>query len=868
MATIPTYTAQRSLNPGSTPNDRVVNPMADELVNLGGEVQQAAGVFIQRAEQREDFKVENDYRRLNLELQNDLNTQAQDMPEGGDGFHDKFMSETFKPKRDAFLSTVPERLRPKFDTILADDSGADATEWSVRGATFERDENYRWQKEQIGLTQQETAVAIGMNPDAYNDYLKSGTSLIDASSLPTPEKAKLKVEWENMAQVAMLNNLLETNPSGVLRELGYDPRQLSPTTQFEVLSRAVQSQESADNPNAVSAKGAVGLMQVMPTTAREIADKIGDENFPRGENDVVVSAYLTNPFVSKRYGEYYLKEQLRTFANSRDPIEAALVAYNAGPSVAQKWIESGYDDKLLPKETRDYKTEIMSTLKSSAVKGDPSSVQFVGSTKGVSDDLQARTRDAFATLGLTKVKVTSGARDEKHNKEVGGAKNSQHLTGNAMDIDVSGMKNADKIELLKALSNSGVTGLGVYGNSIHVDLGGRRAWGPDYSSGSIPAWAKPILAQHLNGTTPPARAVNQRYAALPYDQRQQFVSKANQLITANAAQTTKSSAVEKQQVKQSVVDELARVRATGQGSASFDATNVATVLGEDDYVTYQRDVQTAQRTFTALDGLSTMSMEDMDARAADYVADPTSPTFADDQRVEAAVQKEIDRVNRLRATHPDQAALEFPEVQGVATKVAEEAGNGGVSPTTAQDFVRTMLDAQDRAGILPEAAAPVTHDWAIQIGRTFSSIPDAVNRANLAAGKNQKLTVRDAMLTQIQDLQETFGRYADEVLTYSLAEYTNMDKNTAKIMTKLIEQLETGRGPFKAEDVDAAVEQENIQSYGIFDKGSNVFGQTPLLTSLGSVFTPVDGGNPTGDPAVDDMETRRRAVLAGEGAVE
>ncbi len=40
-------------------------------------------------------------------------------------------------------------------------------------------------------------------------------------------------------------------------------------------------------------------------------------------------------------------------------------------------------------------------------------------------------------LGYPKIIITSGYRNAKHNKEVGGVKNSQHLYGNAVDIKVS-----------------------------------------------------------------------------------------------------------------------------------------------------------------------------------------------------------------------------------------------------------------------------------------------------------------------------------------------------------------------------------------------------------------------------------------------
>jgi stress response protein YsnF len=806
MARIETYTAQQGLNPGSTPNAQLTNPVADEMVNIGKQVTAVANTLIQRNEQKENFKVENDYRRLQLELGADMQAKAAEMQPDGTGFHDTFVGETFKPKRDQFLATVPDRLKPKFEALLSDDGGADATEWSIRAATEERNQNYVYQRDEIKLAADQTAVAISMQPEAYDDLLGQVLSLIDASSLPTPEKDKLKRDWENTAQIAMLNQLLETDPQGVFRELGYDPRQLSPTTQFELVSRAVQWQESADNPNAVSGKGAVGLMQVMPATAREIAGKLGDAGFPSGENDTAVAAYLTNPYVNKRYGEFYLKEQLRTFANTRDPLEAALVAYNAGPSVAQKWVESGYDDKVLPKETRDYKTNIMASIKSSPVKGDPASVKFVGLGEGVSKDLQGRVADAFATVGQTKVKVNSGYRSKEKNAEVGGADKSQHLDGNAMDIDVSGMKITERIELIKALSNSGVTGIGVYSNSIHADLGGRRAWGPDHHDTSIPKWAQPVLGQHLNGTTPPPRAVNQRYASLPYDTRQSFTSKADQLVTSTAASAAKSSSVEKVEVKRSMENNLALLRTTGQGDPSFNATNVATILGEDEYVTYMRKQDVAQQTFTATSGISTMLPEDMEARFLEYTPDPASPDFADQQAVQAAVQKEVDRVTRLRASHPDQAALEFPEVKGVYTALQEQLVSGDAQPAQVQEFVAQMLDTQGQLGIAPAARAPVTSEWGMQIGRALSRVPEI-------SGKNAA-EVRNSVQVQYEELQKYFGDYTDEVVVYALSEYKGLSKPTADLINGYMKAISVGGDPFRKRQVDQAIDNDQVEGFG------------------------------------------------------
>lgn len=845
MARIPSYEAQRNLVPGSTPNAQLTNPVADEMVNLGRQVTQVANALNERAQQKENFKVENDYRRLQLELQDNLQTSAAEMAPDGTGFHDKFVTETFKPKRDQFLAGVPDRLKPKFETLLSDNGGADATEWSIKAATTERDQNYTYQRDEIKLAADQTAVAISMQPEAYDSLKSQGDALIDASSLPKPEKDKLRRDWENTAQVAMLNQLLETDPSGVFRELGYDPRNLSPTTQFEVISRAVQWQESADNPNAVSGKGATGLMQVMPATARDIAKQMGDARFPAGENDTVVQAYLTNPYINKQYGEFYLKQQLRTFASTRDPLEAALVAYNAGPATAKKWVESGYDDKLLPKETRDYKSNIMASIKASPVKGDPSSVKFIGDTKGVSTDLQGRVADAFATVGQTKVKINSGLRDAAHNAEVGGAKGSQHLAGNAMDIDVSGMKTADRIELIKALSNSGITGIGVYGNSIHADLGGRRAWGPSHGADSVPAWAKPVIAQHLNGTTPPPRAVNQRYASLPYDMRQSFTAKADQLITKNAAVTNQSSATQKVEIKRGMENELALIRTTGQGSGTFDSTNVSTILGEDDYVTFERKRDVAQRTFTATSGISTMMPEDMDTRFLEYAPDPTAPDFADQQTVQAAVQKEIDRVTRLRATSPDLAALEFPEVKGVYQKLQEQLTAGDAQPAAVQDFVSSMLDTQGQLGIAPQARAPVPSEWAIQIGKSLTRVPEV-------AGKNAA-DVRAAVQVQYQELQKYFGDYTDEVIVYALSEYKGLSKPTADLIGGYMKAISLGGDPFRTRQVDQAIDSDQVE--GFFRP--NIFGGgRALFDPFGVQTPPADAGTvPTAEELLRQQNT-------------
>lgn len=85
------------------------------------------------------------------------------------------------------------------------------------------------------------------------------------------------------------------------------------------LLKAVVVTESAFNTNAVSPKGAVGLMQIMPTTAQRYG--------VQADRGATVSAKLTDPELNIQTGTRYLADLLRLFGGQT---ELALAAYNAG----------------------------------------------------------------------------------------------------------------------------------------------------------------------------------------------------------------------------------------------------------------------------------------------------------------------------------------------------------------------------------------------------------------------------------------------------------------------------------------------------------------------------------------------------------
>jgi len=138
----------------------------------------------------------------------------------------------------------------------------------------------------------------------------------------------------------------------------------------EILA-AIQSTESSNNPNAVSGKGATGLMQVMPSTANEIASELGDANFPAGGTDAEKQAYLKNPEVSQRYGAHYFNKMMNKYGGDK---EAALIAYNGGPARADDWLRAGRDDSVIPKESADYYKKVIGRANGNNVRFTPEDV--------------------------------------------------------------------------------------------------------------------------------------------------------------------------------------------------------------------------------------------------------------------------------------------------------------------------------------------------------------------------------------------------------------------------------------------------------------------------------------------------------------
>jgi soluble lytic murein transglycosylase len=106
------------------------------------------------------------------------------------------------------------------------------------------------------------------------------------------------------------------------------------------LLAAVIDEESKFRSDAKSSAGAIGLMQLLPATAKGIAIHTGGSKF--------VTSDLYDPEINVRYGAWYLHHLLQKYGDER----LALAAYNAGQQNVDTWRAEGKGFQF--PETRAY----------------------------------------------------------------------------------------------------------------------------------------------------------------------------------------------------------------------------------------------------------------------------------------------------------------------------------------------------------------------------------------------------------------------------------------------------------------------------------------------------------------------------------
>jgi soluble lytic murein transglycosylase len=141
------------------------------------------------------------------------------------------------------------------------------------------------------------------------------------------------------------------------------------------LVHAVMRQESGFDPEAISPAGAIGLLQLMPDTARTLLgngsgngadkhdhDRERDHDPEAGEPEPM-NDLLTTPSRNVALGARYLRELLDRFHGK---VPLAVAAYNGGPDAVERWLKrpQGLDldlfvERIPYAETRTYVARVL-----------------------------------------------------------------------------------------------------------------------------------------------------------------------------------------------------------------------------------------------------------------------------------------------------------------------------------------------------------------------------------------------------------------------------------------------------------------------------------------------------------------------------
>ena len=128
------------------------------------------------------------------------------------------------------------------------------------------------------------------------------------------------------------NNAIPIELYRLLYPLYYTDHLQKHTTKYEIdplFVAAMIREESRYNADIVSYAGAIGLMQIMPATGRELAGRL---KIPRFNTKL-----LYNPDINIQMGTWYMKSLMNQFDNNHALVAGA---YNGGPGRMRRWIKA------------------------------------------------------------------------------------------------------------------------------------------------------------------------------------------------------------------------------------------------------------------------------------------------------------------------------------------------------------------------------------------------------------------------------------------------------------------------------------------------------------------------------------------------
>lgn len=260
-------------------------------------------------------------------------------------------------RSDAVNLFVPLSAEPTFYGQLAADELADTPVMSAQQSAYQPSAQDIEGIEQLpGVKRTLALYRMDMRVDAQREWAWVTRNFNDHELLAAAEVARRHEMYDRAINTADKTVLVHDFS---LRYLAPYRAAMSGHIRENNLEEAwvygLMRQESRFVTSARSGVGAAGLMQVMPSTARWIAKKLGLKDY----RESLLHQLDTNLTL----GTYYMKSMLSSLDDS--PVLAS-AAYNAGPSRARRWraetpLEGAIYAETIPfDETRDYVKKVMS----------------------------------------------------------------------------------------------------------------------------------------------------------------------------------------------------------------------------------------------------------------------------------------------------------------------------------------------------------------------------------------------------------------------------------------------------------------------------------------------------------------------------
>ncbi len=260
---------------------------------------------------------------------------------------------TGKTEQAGELFAKVSKERSFYGFMAADASGA---EYSLNHAAIETDKDVLTSvRNEAGIQRARELLALERYLDARREWYFI-TQTFDQEELIAAAQIAHEWQWHDRA-ISSLAKAKSWNDLGIRFPLKHKQQVLKASKDKEIdppWIYAMMRQESAFMRDAHSSAGALGLMQLMPRTAKSVARKLNMHNPSKQD--------LFNPEKNIRLGTTYLEMVYQQL--NKNPV-LAIAAYNAGPHRVKRWLPENDMPadiwiELVPfRETRNYVKSVL-----------------------------------------------------------------------------------------------------------------------------------------------------------------------------------------------------------------------------------------------------------------------------------------------------------------------------------------------------------------------------------------------------------------------------------------------------------------------------------------------------------------------------